>query len=198
MRAEGVRARRRRRFRVTTDSRHQWPVPTDLVRRQFRPAAANRIWVADITYLDTAEGWLYLAVVIDLYSRRVVGWALRDTLHQELVTAALHVALACRQPAPGLVHHSDQGLQYASVAYQGVLARHGLVPSMSRRGDCWDNAVAESFFSMLNELEIAQWPTRAAAAAAIGSYIDRFYNPVRLHSTLDYRAPDVFESCRAM
>jgi putative transposase len=199
MRAEGLRARPRRRFWVTTDSQHQYPVPVDLVQRQFRPAAANQIWVADVTYLDTADGWLYLAVVLDLYSRRVVGWATRDTLHTELATAALHLALGNRRPAPGLIHHSDQGVQYASTDYQRVLAAHGVVASMSRRGDCWDNAVAESFFSTLkSELETRRWPSRGTAAAALSAYIDGFYNPVRLHSTLDYQAPNVFESLAAM
>ena len=195
MRLDDVRARRRRRFRVTTDSRHQWTVPVDRLRRRFRVAAADRVWVADVTYLETAEGWLYLAVILDLYSRRVIGWATRPTLHTELVAAALHLAIGRRQPAAGVLHHSDQGMQYASSEYQALLARHGLRPSMSRRGDCWDNAVAESFFSTLKrELDPCHWPTRGAAAAAISDYIERFYNPVRLHSTLNYQAPSAFEA----
>jgi putative transposase len=199
MRTEGLRARPRRRFRVTTDSHHHWRVPPDRVQRQFRPQRPNQVWATDVTYIDTAEGWLYLAVVLDLYSRRVVGWATRMTLHTDLVCAALHLALGRRRPSPGLVHHSDQGVQYASAEYQRLLTAHGLVPSMSRRGDCWDNAVVESFFSTLKrELEVRRWPTRAVAMAAIGAYIDGFYNPVRLHSTLEYQAPNIFEAATVM
>jgi putative transposase len=195
MRADALRGRRRRRFRVTTDSQHQWAVPANLVQRHFRPSARNQVWAADVTYIDTVEGWVYLAVILDLYSRRVVGWATRSTLQTELVTAALHVAVGHRHPTPGLVHHSDQGVQYASAEYQRLLAVHGIVPSMSRRGDCWDNAVVESFFSTLKqELPTSRWPTRAAATRAIGDYVDRFYNPVRLHSTLNYQAPNAFEA----
>jgi transposase InsO family protein len=199
MRAAGLRARPRRRFRVTTDSRHGWPIPANLVQRQFRPAAPNHVWAADITYLETAAGWLYLAVILDLFSRRVVGWAVRRTLQTDLVTAALHLALGRRQPAPGLVHHSDRGVQYASDAYQRLLTRHGIIPSMSRRGDCWDNAVVESFFSTLkHELETRDWPTEAAATAALATYIDGFSNPIRLHSTLDYQPPNGFEAAAMM
>ena len=195
MRAAGLRARPHRRFRVTTDSRHAFAVPADLVQRQFRPAAPNQVWAADITYLDTADGWLYLAVILDLFSRRVIGWAVRRTLHTDVVNAALHLALGRRHPAPGLIHHSDRGVQYASGEYQRLLARQGIVPSMSRRGDCWDNAVVESFFSTLkHELDPRGWRTEAAATAALATYIDGFYNPVRLHSTLDYQPPNVFEA----
>ncbi len=194
MRAAGLRARPRRSFRVTTDSRHRFAVPANLVQRQFRPAAPNRVWAADITYLPTAEGWLYLAVILDLFSRRVIGWAVRPTLHTDLVSAALHLALGRRQPAPGLIHHSDRGVQYASDDYQRLLARQGIVPSMSRRGDCWDNAVVESFFSTLKHELNTHWPTAAAATGALATYIDGFYNPVRLHSTLDYQPPNAFEA----
>jgi transposase InsO family protein len=195
MRAERLRGRMARRFRTTTDSTHHWPRPLDRVQRQFRPAAPNQLWVADVTYINTAEGWLYLAIVLDLFSRRVVGWALRTTLQTELVAAALHLALGRRRPPAGLVHHSDQGVQYASAAYQQLLAAHGLVPSMSRRGDCWDNAVAESFFSTLKgELQTRRWPTRRAACTAIATYIDDYYNVVRRHSTLDYHSPLAFEA----
>jgi transposase InsO family protein len=190
MRAAGLRARPRRRFRVTTDSAHQWPVPPNLVQRQFRPAAPNRTWAADITYLETITGWVYLAVVLDLYSRRVVGWAVRPTLQTELVCAALHLALG---------HHSDRGTKYASADYQRLLTAHRITPSMSRRGDCWDNAVVESFFSTLKqELAPAYWPTEAAATRAIATYIESFYNPVRLHSTLGYQSPNAFEAAAMM
>ena len=199
MRAEGLRARPRRRFRVTTDSAHRWPVSTNLVQRQFRPTAPNRTWAADITYLETTTGWVYLAVILDLYSRRVVGWAVRPTLRTDLVCAALHLALGRRQPTVGLVHHSDRGTQYASAEYQRLLTAHGITPSMSRRGDCWDNAVVESFFSTLKqELAPARWPTEAAATSAIATYIESFYNPVRLHSTLGYQSPNSFEAAAMM
>jgi len=195
MRAERLRARIPRRFRVTTASTHHWPRPIDRVQRPFRPAAPNQVWAADVTYLNTAEGWLYLAIVLDLFSRRVVGWALRTTLETELVTAALHLAVGQRRPPVGLIHHSDQGAQYASATYQRVLAAHGITPSMSRRGDCWDNAVAESFFSTLkSELATRRWPTRRAASSAVAAYIDEYYNPVRRHSTLDYHSPIAFEA----
>ncbi len=195
MRAEGLAARRARRFRVTTDSRHRWAPAPDRLQRQFHAAAANRVWVADLTYLETREGWLYLSIVLDLYSRRVVGWAVRPSLHTDLATAALQMALVRRRPRPGVLHHSDRGVQYASAAYQTVLAHHGLVPSMSRAGNCWDNAVAESFFSTLkHELPVRRWATRAAATRDVMAYIDGFYNPVRLHSTLGYHAPAAFEA----
>jgi transposase InsO family protein len=197
MRADGLRARAPRRFRVTTDSRHQWVPAPNRLRRQFHVRRPNRAWVADLTYLETGEGWLYLAVILDLYSRRVVGWALRPSLATDIATAALQMALTRRQPAPGLVHHSDRGVQYASATYQQLLTSHGCRSSMSRRGDCWDNAVVESFFSTLKqELAPSRWPTRAAAVQDVAIYIDGFYNPVRLHSTLGYEAPARFEAAR--
>jgi len=195
MRAEGVRARPRRRYVVTTDSAHPWTPAPNRLQRRFAAGAPNQCWVADVTYLETAEGWLYLAVVLDLYSRRVVGWALRPTLHTDLTATALQMALGRRCPARGLLHHSDRGTQYASTAYQALLAAHGLVPSMSRRGDCWDNAVVESFFSTLKqELPVRRWATHAAATRDVTDYIETFYNSVRLHSTLGYRAPAAFEA----
>jgi len=190
MRADGLQARRRRRFRVTTDSTHRLALAPNHLRRQFAVDAPDRVWVADITYLDTADGWLYLAVVIDLYARRVVGWAVRDTLASELACAALQLAVGRRRPRPGLVHHSDRGLQYASAPYQALLAAHGAICSMSRAGDCYDNAVAESFFSTLKtELGTSRWPSRATAANAVAVYIDRFYNLRRLHSSAGYHSP---------
>jgi len=195
MQAEGLRARRRRSYRVTTNSTHQWRVPADLVQRQFRPARPNAVWAADLTYLPTTTGWVYLAVILDLYSRRVVGWAVRSSLQTDVVRAALYLAVGQRQPRPGLVHHSDRGVQYASADYQAVLAAHGIVPSMSRPGDCWDNAVAESFFSTLKrELDSTRWPSVTIATAAIAAYIDDFYNRRRLHSTLGYQSPITFET----
>jgi putative transposase len=199
MRAEGLRGRGRRRFRVTTDSVHHWPIPPNRLRRQFSPARPNQVWAADVTYVHTAEGWLYLAVVLDLFSRRVVGWATRATLQADLTCAALHVALGRRRPPPGVIHHSDRGVQYASASYQQLLSAHRLVPSMSRRGNCWDNAVVESFFSTLKrELETRHWATRQAATSAIGTYIDDVYNATRFHSTLGYQAPNAFEAAAVM
>jgi len=199
MRAEGLQARRRRRFRLTTDSAHPHRIARNLVRRQFHPTRQNVIWAADVTALPTATGWAYLAVILDLYSRAVVGWAVRPTCTTALPLAALHVALGRRQPPRGLVHHSDRGVQYASGEYQRVLAAHGLVPSMSRRGNCWDNAVVESFFSTLKqELDATHWANEPAAAHAVGEYIDRFYNPQRLHSTLGYQSPAAFEAAAVM
>ena len=195
MRAVGLEAHGRRRFRVTTDSAHRQPVAANLLGRAFRVAVPNRVWAADITFLGTQEGWVYLAVVLDLASRRIVGWAVRSTLHSDLVVAALRMAFSRRRVAPGLVHHSDQGCQYASAEYRRVLDAHHCCVSMSRRGDCWDNAPVESFFSSLKaELQPAPvWPTREASAMAIADYIERFYNARRLHSALDYRSPADFE-----
>ena len=198
MRAAGLVARWRRRTVRTTDARHREPVAPDHVQRRFAPAqiaACNRVWVSDITYVPTREGWLYLAVVLDLASRRVVGWALGPSLETPLALAALEMALAQRRPPAGLVHHSDRGAQYAAAAYRARLAAAGVVASMSRAGECWDNAVAESFFATL-ELELIaghDWPTRTAAAQAITRYVLLWYNPHRRHSALGYRSPMAYE-----
>jgi putative transposase len=195
MRAEGLHARRRRRFRRTTQSAHDQPIAPNHLARGFRVQRPNQVWAADLTYLETAEGWLYLAVVLDLYARRIVGWATRATLATELPLAALQMALVQRRPAGGGLHHSDRGLQYASAAYRAVLARHGWRASMSGTGNCYDNAVVESFFgSLKRDLDVDQWPSRDAAHAAVRDYIERFYNPVRLHSTLHYQSPVSFEA----
>jgi putative transposase len=195
MRAAALEARRRRPFRVTTDSRHVLPVVTNQLARRFAVATPNTVWAADITALWTRQGWCYLAVVLDLASRRVVGWAVRPTLETELVLAALHLALGRRQLRPGLLHHSDRGRQYASDAYQQLLAAHGITPSMSRVGNCWDNAPVESFFSGLKAelLPPRPWETHQAAHAAIADHIEAFYNRRRLHSALDFRSPADFE-----
>jgi transposase InsO family protein len=195
MRARGLAARRRRPFRVTTDSTHTRPVAPNLLARRFTPGTPQRGWVTDITFIATGEGWLYLAVILDLFSRRVLGWALSERLTSPLPLEALRMALARRRPSPGLLHHSDRGTQYVSTAYQGLLARHGIVISMSRRGNCWDNAVAESFFATL-KVELvhgATWATREQARRAIAEYIELFYNPQRRHSSLGYRSPMTFE-----
>ena len=195
MDAAQIIVRRRRRFRVTTDSRHTQPVAANHLARRFAVPAPNCVWAADITALATAEGWTYLAVVLDLASRRVVGWALQPTLETALPLTALRMALGRRHPPPGLIHHSDRGAQYASAAYQHVLRAHGVTVSMSRLGDCWDNAPVESFFSGLKaELGTPLWPTRAAAHAAVSDHIERFYNSRRLHSALGFRAPNDFEA----
>ncbi len=203
MREDGLVARPRRRFRRTTDSNHALPVPGNLVARRFdvqQVDGPNRVWVSDLTYIPTREGWLYLATVLDLGTRRVVGWSMRDTLEAELALDALQMALARRCPAPGLVHHSDRGVQYASTAYRELLEAHGAVASMSRKGNCWDNAVAEAFFSTL-EFELvegAKWATHAQARKAIFCYIEGWYNRERLHSSLGYLSPVAYEEHLAL
>jgi putative transposase len=195
MRHRGLAARRRRRFRVTTDSRHAFPVAANVLARQFAAPAPDTVWVTDITYIPTGEGWLYLAVILDLCSRGIVGWAMSERITRQLPLDALGMALGRRRPSPGLLHHSDRGSQYASGDYQAHLARHGFVGSMSRRGDCWDNAVAESFFATL-KVELvhdALWPTRAAARGAVFEYIEVFYNRHRRHSSLGFLSPLAFE-----
>ena len=194
MRKHGLVGRCPRRFRRTTIPDPSADVP-DLVQRQFRPSAPNQVWVADISYIRTWQGWLYLAVVLDAYSRKVVGWALADYLRTELATAALHMALTSRRPPPGLICHSDRGSQYTSSTYGDILAQHGARQSVGRPGVCWDNAVAESFFATLkNELIYPHvWPTRRSARVAIFSFIEGWYNRARLHSTLHYAAPTSYE-----
>jgi transposase InsO family protein len=200
MRADALRGRSRRRGRVTTQSAHPHPVAANVLQRQFAPAAQpgrDRAWAADITYLPTRDGWLYLAVVLDLASRRVVGWCAAPQLDTTLPLRALESALVRRRPAGGLVHHSDRGVQYASAAYQAALARHGAQCSMSRKGDCWDNAVVESFFATL-KTELAEeqgpgpWPSRAAAQRTLADYLV-WYNTERRHTTLGYRSPLAYE-----
>jgi len=187
MRSRGLVARQKRRFRRTTDSRHALPLAPNVLDRQFATSTPNAAWVTDVTYVATDEGWMYLAVLVDLYSRRVVGWAASAVNDRALVLAALERALRTRHPRPGLVHHSDRGSPYASDEYRKVLDKHGIVASMSRAGDCYDNAVAESFFATLRAelLDHERYPTRATAAASIADYIDAFYNLVRRHSHIN-------------
>ena len=196
MRSECLRPKARRPFAVkTTDSRHDRPIAKNVLNREFYPDRPDTTWTADITYVPTAEGWLYLAVVLDLFSRRVVGWATADHMRSDLVCDALRMALKHRRPKGKLLHHSDRGVQYASEAYQGVLAAHGIEPSMSRTGNCWDNAVTESFFSTAKR-ELTHHETYATREEARGSlfeYIEVFYNRQRLHSTLGYRSPADYE-----
>ena len=198
MREEGLRARRRRRAVHTTHSAHGEPVaPNHLARRFAVPEinGVNRVWASDITYVPTREGWLYLAVVLDLGSRRVVGWAMRATLDTELAVAALQAALVDRRPEGELLHHSDRGSQYASAAYRTLLATHRVKASMSRKGNCWDNAVAESFFATLEHelLAAADFPSRQAARRAIFAFIEVWYNRERRHSSLGYVSPMEYE-----
>ena len=195
MREEGIKARQKRRFRRTTDSNHTNPIAPNVLERKFETAAPNKAWVTDVTYIATDEGWLYLAAILDLFSRRVVGWAMSATNDRALALDALAQALQARRPAPGLLHHSDRGSPYASEDYRSALRQRGLVASMSRTGDCWDNAVAESFFGTLKAelVDYERYPTRAAARASIGDYIEGFYNPTRRHSYLDYKSPMEFE-----
>ena len=197
MRAAGLRAVGRRAFRVTTDSAHAWPVASNHLQRRFAPSPPHQQWAADITALPTRAGWCYLAVVLDIGSRRVVGWALRSSLETELVLAALHIALGAR-PAPQL-HHSDRGVQYASYAYRGLLEQREITVSMSGVGNCWDNAVVESFFSSLKAelLSEADWRTHDEAESAVAGYL-HFYNHHRLHSALGYRSPATYEAALAV
>ena len=198
MREEGLRAKTPRQFHATTDSNHADPIALNVLDRQCAVAPAaplNRVWVGDITYLTTREGWLYLAVVLDLASRRVIGWAMRHTLEGALTRDALLMALTGRQLEPGTLHHSDRGSQYAAATYQDVLAAHAMECSMSRVGNCWDNAVAESFFATLKRelADGAEWATRDEARTAVFEYIEVWYNQQRRHSSLGYLSPAAFE-----
>jgi transposase InsO family protein len=180
----------------TTDSDHHAPVASNTLGRDFDASLPDHKWVADITYIATDEGWLYLSAVLDLCSRRVVGWAMADHMRRELVSDALRMALTHRRPGRGLLHHSDRGVQYASDTYQGLLTDHGIDCSMSRRGNCYDNAVMESFFGTLKTelVHHEQYATHAEARASIFEYIEVFYNRQRLHSTLGYMSPEAFEA----
>jgi transposase InsO family protein len=195
MRQHGIAAKTKRKFRCTTDSNHDHPVADNLLDRQFEPTTANQVWVADITYVATRAGWLYLAAVEDLYSRQIVGWSMGEHLGSRLVVDALEMAVARRLPGEGLVAHSDRGSQYASAHYQRLLERHGIACSMSRRGNCWDNAPMESFFASLKKELVHQedYQTRAEARASVFEYIEVFYNRVRRHSALGYRSPVEYE-----
>jgi putative transposase len=197
MREQGIRSIVRKRFKArTTDSSHPHPVAPNLLDRDFAAPAPDRKWAADITYIATGQGWLYLAAVIDLCSRRVVGWAMADHLRAELCTEALDMALKRRRPGRGLVHHSDRGVQYACGDYRGLLRSQGIRCSMSRRGDCYDNAVAESFFKTL-KVELVyheHYATREQARRSVFEYVEVFYNRRRLHSSLGYVSPEQFEA----
>lgn len=195
MREHGIRAKAPRRFVRTTDSNHRLPVAENILARDFEPAGPNESWCADITYIPTREGWLYLAVVEDLFSRMIVGWSMDDSMESRLVADALSMALARRRPGAGLLAHSDRGSQYASEHYQRVLAEEGITCSMSEVGQCWDNAPVESFFGRL-KCEVASgelFATRDQARAELFEYLEVFYNRVRLHSSLGFLSPVEFE-----
>jgi transposase InsO family protein len=200
MRSEGIRAKTVKKWRATTRSNHRMPVAANTLDRQFSVTSPNRVWAGDITYVWTTEGWLYLAVVLDLYSRAVIGWALEARLTGDLTQQALTMAIRHRTPKAGLLHHSDRGSQYAATAYQQLLMRHGMTGSMSRRGNCWDNACVESFFGTLKRELIyhRQYRTRDEATLDIFEYIEVFYNRLRRHSTLGYYSPAEFEARTAV
>jgi putative transposase len=196
MQAAGIRAKTVKKFRVaTTDSNHRHPIAENLVNRNFAPSARNQTWVADITYVPTGEGWLYLAAVEDLYSRKIVGWSMSDRIDSRLVVDALEMAVEQQLPGDSLIAHSDRGVQYASEHYRELLMRHGIMCSMSRKGNCWDNEPMESFFATLKKelVHSEDYLTRAEAGQSIFEYIEVFYNRVRRHSALNYLSPVNFE-----
>ena len=195
MRHAGLKSRRSRKFKATTNSKHNLPVAPNLLNQNFKTTAPNQVWVSDITYIGTWEGWVYLAVIIDLYSRQVIGWAISSRINQELVLSALRQALGRRQILPGLIFHSDRGSQYAAHKVRQLLEKHKILQSMSKKGDCYDNAVAESFFATL-KLELVYpdfFQTREAAYLQIFEFIEIFYNRQRIHSTINYAVPSQFE-----
>lgn len=197
MNEHDIRASTTEKYRATTDSSHNHPVAENVLNREFEQENPNRVWLADITYIWTAEGWLYLACVLDTYSRKVVGWSMNTRMTKDLVLDALRMALGRRDvdATSGVLHHSDRGSQYASEAYQELLRRENITCSMSRKGNCWDNAMMESFFATLKKERIHQerYATRAEARASVFDYIERFYNRVRRHSALGYLSPEQFE-----
>jgi putative transposase len=198
MREMGIRARPKRRFQKTTDSNHSNPVAPNLLNRQFNVAHPNRVWVSDITYIWTEEGWLYLCVIIDLFSRKAVGWSMSENIDTKLILEALKMAVIMRHPPKGLMFHSDRGVQYTSHDFRKALKRYKMIQSMSRKGNCWDNACAESFFSTLKEEEVFcnRYATRREARNALFQYIAVFYNRERVHSSLDNVSPEYYEKGR--
>jgi putative transposase len=199
MRSNGIRSKVRRQFRITTKTKQGRPIAPNLLKRRFRTAKPNQTWVADISYIRTREGWAYLAVLMDLFSRMIVGWALQDRLTASLAINALEMALTHRQPPANLMHHSDRGIQYASDQYRRILTSRGIRASMSRAGDCWDNAAIESLFGTIKSeiVHHRDYQTRAEARADIFDYIEVFYNRQRRHSSLGYLSPIDFEAAPA-
>jgi len=190
-----IKAKTKKKFRITTHSNHNKPVSEDLVKRDFTASAKNELWTSDITYIWTREGWLYLAVILDVFLRKVVGWALKSTLSAELVVEALQKAICKEKPAPGMIFHSDQGIQYASDKVRKILKFHGLQQSMSRKGNCYDNAITESFFHTFKTefIYFEDFETKEEAQLKVFDFIETFYNRERLHSALGYLSPLVFE-----
>ena len=199
MQEHELRATAARKFRHTTDSNHRYPIADNLLNQEFEQQSANEVWVSDLTYIPTREGWLYLVCVLDLYSRRVVGWSMSERMTSELVIAGLTMGLQTRDLGGKELHHSDRGSQYASGAFQKLLADHGITCSMSGKGNCYDNAAMESFFATLKKELVHQedYETRAAARLSIFQYIEVFYNRERLHSALGYQSPCDFEEAAA-
>ncbi len=195
MKLADVTAKQKKKFKATTDSKHNLPVAPNLLNRQFAVKEPDMVYVSDITYIWTREGWLYLAVILDLFSRQVVGWSLSNRMSRKLIMNALLMAIWRRRPAPGLIFHSDRGSQYCSNDFQKMLKTHGMLSSMSRKGNCWDNAVAESFFGSLKTERVffSNYTTREEARRDIVDYIEMFYNSNRRHSYLGYVSPKEFE-----
>ncbi len=195
MKAKGIQGKAKRKFKTTTTSKHQRPRTENLVKQDFQSSEPNKLWVSDITYIATLEGWLYLAVILDVFSRKIIGWAFSDRLTDDLTLAALTMAKRQRQRCTGLIHHSDQGSQYASHDFQASLKNDAIIQSMSGRGNCYDNALAESFFATLKteEADGTPYETRQLAKTSIFSYIETFYNSKRRHSSLNYLSPNDFE-----
>jgi len=195
MKAAGIRSKTAKKFKATTDSKHGRPVAANVLDQQFEASRVNEVWLADITYVWTHEGWLYLAAVEDMYTRKIVGWSTSNRLTAELAIQALEMAIGRQVPDAGLLAHSDRGMQYASEAYQRLLKGQGITCSMSRKGNCWDNAPMESFFATLKKelIYLEEYQTRAEARESLFAYIELFYNRVRRHSALDYQSPTDFE-----
>ena len=198
MRLEGIKSTHSNKYKATTNSAHSYPIADNILNRQFKATAPNQVWVTDITYIYTQEGWLYLAAILDIYSRKIVGWSMDKRMTSELVIQALEMAISRRKPPRGLIHHSDRGSQYASNTYQQHLFKHGFICSMNRKGNCWDNAVMESFFHTLKVELIHQtrYKTRFQARQDIFEYIEVFYNRFRTHSANGYMSPENYEKQR--
>jgi putative transposase len=199
MRKNGIRAKTKRKFKVTTNSKHGFPISPNLLKQDFYSDAPNKIWVSDITYLYTREGWLYLTVIIDLFNREIVGWSMSSRLTADTTTvAALKQAIGRQRPLPGLIFHSDQGVQFAAAPFRQILSKNGMIQSMSSKGNCYDNAVAESFFHTLKTelIHHERYETRFQARRSVFEYIEMFYNRVRLHSALNYQSPLEFKELR--
>ena len=197
MKQAGLQCKTKRKFKVTTNSKHDYYVAPNLLQRQFNPAKPNHVWAGDITYIHTRNGWLYLATVMDLYSRKIIGWSMNTSMSAALVNDAITMAIWRRKPSRGLIWHTDRGSQYCSKSHRNILKDHGIIQSMSRKGNCWDNAVSESFFSTLKRelVKPSDFVNQKQATSAIFEYIEVFYNNIRAHSSIGYRSPAQFETC---